>query len=202
MRQQINLYQPIFRRQEKIFSGKAMLQGAAMIGAGLLLFYGYALMQSRSLQGQLQQMEAQRSEDIQRIAELNRLYPEPKKDPGLEQRLQTVRKELEGKRRVVAALSDRATGNRSGFSAHLEGLARQRLSQLWLTEVSIEQGGERLSLIGSSFQQEQVPQFIQRLNQEPPYAGREFAVFSMERHKEDPRRIDFRIQSVLEERPA
>lgn len=202
MRQQVNLYQPIFRTQQKIFSSKTMLQGAAMVIVGLALFYVYALLQTQNFQRQLQQMEKQRNEDIQRIAELSKLYPEPKKDPSLEQKLQGLQKDLNDKKQVVEVLSDRSMGNREGFSPHLEGLARQRMPQIWLTQVSIRKGGEHLSLRGSSYQQEQVPQFIQRLNQETSYTGLEFAVFQMERFKEDQRQIDFRIQTLLEEKDA
>ena len=42
MTQQINLYQPIFRTQKKIFSATTIAQAAGLFVVGLLLIYGYA----------------------------------------------------------------------------------------------------------------------------------------------------------------
>ena len=40
MMQQINLYQPIFRKEEKIFSAKTLLIGNLLVLVGLVVLYG------------------------------------------------------------------------------------------------------------------------------------------------------------------
>ena len=52
MYQQINLYQPIFRKQRQIFSATTLAQVLGVVAAALLLLYGYGLLQVRGLEGQ------------------------------------------------------------------------------------------------------------------------------------------------------
>ena len=50
MSQQINLYNPLFLRKQKYFSARTMLQSLGLIAGGLLVFYVYALFQTRGLE--------------------------------------------------------------------------------------------------------------------------------------------------------
>lgn len=189
--QQINLYQPIFRKQEKIFSAKTMLQGAALVALGMLAFYGYAAWQTRGLEAQVAQFERQRDEAAKRVTELARTMPERSKSTALEQDVARLRNELRGKQQVVARLADRSTGNTDGYSAHLEGLARQRLPQLWLTHIGLRRGGSVVELHGSALSPEQVPQYLQRLSAEAAFSGVEFHQFNLSRPEKAPQQVDF-----------
>ena len=59
MSQQVNLYQPIFRKERRKFSAMTMLQamGIAVLGIGLL--YGYTFWQVRQLRGEVAQTDKQ-----------------------------------------------------------------------------------------------------------------------------------------------
>lgn len=189
--QQINLYQPIFRKQEKIFSAKTMVQGAALIALGMLVFFGYAAWQTRSLEAQVAQFQRQRDDAARRVTELARAMPERSKSTALEQDVTRLRGELRSKQQVVARLADHSTGNTSGYSAHLEGLARQRLPQLWLTHIGLRRGGSTVELRGSALNPEQVPQYLQRLSAEPAFSGVEFRQFTLSRPEKAPQQVDF-----------
>jgi hypothetical protein len=189
--QQINLYQPLFRKQEKIFSAKTMLQGAAMVALGMAAFFAYAAWQTHGLEAQVTQFQRQRDEAAKRVTDLARVMPERSKSAALEQDVVRLRSELRNKQQVVARLADRSGGNTSGYSAHLEGLARQRLPQLWLTHIVLRRGGSMIELHGSAFQPEQVPQYLQRLSAEPAFRGVEFRQFDMSRAEKTPQQVDF-----------
>ncbi len=189
--QQINLYQPLFRKQEKIFSAKTMLQGAAMVALGMVVFFGYAAWQTRNLESQVAQFQRQRDDAAKRVTELARAMPERSKSMALEQAVAQLRTELRSKQQVVAHLADRSSGNTSGYSAHLEGLARQRLPQLWLTRIGLRRGGSAMELHGSALNPEQVPQYLQRLSAEPAFSGVEFRQFSLSRAEKAPQQVDF-----------
>ena len=45
IQQQINLYHPIFRKQEKKFSAKAMFQAGAVVVGGIVIMYAYSAWQ-------------------------------------------------------------------------------------------------------------------------------------------------------------
>ena len=49
MNQQINLYHPIFRRQEKKFSARAMLQASGLLLAGTVIMYAFPSWQGGAL---------------------------------------------------------------------------------------------------------------------------------------------------------
>ncbi len=53
--QQINLYRPIFRKQEKKFSALAMLQAGGAIAVGIAIIYGLIWWQVRDLREEMRQ---------------------------------------------------------------------------------------------------------------------------------------------------
>lgn len=197
--QQINLYQPLFRKQEKIFSAKTMLQGAGLVAVGMVVFFAYALWQTRGLEAQVGQFQRQRDDAARRVTELARTLPERSKNVALEQEVTRLRSELRSKQQVVAQLADRRSGNTGGYAAHLEGLARQRLPQLWLTQIALRAGGSVIELQGSALQPEQVPQYLQRLSAEPAFAGAEFRQFTLSRTEKAPQQVDFVLQTEKKE---
>ncbi|MGE0080723.1 MAG: PilN domain-containing protein [Thiohalomonadaceae bacterium] len=197
--QQINLYQPIFRKQEKVFSAKAMAQSAAVVVVGLLAFYGFGVWQLSALEAQREQVEQRRSEAVARMESLRQLYPERSKDAALEARVQQLARELDARTRIATQLGSGAEGNTRGFSAHLAGLARQRPEPLWLTHIGIAGGGSRLRLSGSALQPEAVPRFLQRLSAEPAFAGAGFRHLQIQR-EEASDRVEFTVQSTPPEK--
>ena len=61
MTQQVNLYQPIFRKQRKVFSAVTIAQAAAVFIVGLLLIYGYGRWQLAALGADIDALELQRN---------------------------------------------------------------------------------------------------------------------------------------------
>ena len=193
--QQINLYQPLFRKQEKIFSARTMLEGAVIVLAGILLFYVYALWQTASLERQVTAAQQRQTQAAEQARQLAAEYPERRKDPVLTKQVQHLQNEVQVRQLVMARLSDRSEGNRVGYTQQLEGLARQRVAGLWLTHVGIRQGGSSLVLAGTTLQADLVPQLLQRLSQEPVFAGMEFKFFTMNRPKDKANQIDFALMT-------
>ncbi len=189
--QLVNLYQPIFREQAKVFSSRAMVEGVAVILLGIIVFYVYGLWQTASLNEQLQAAQERQQQTAQQVLKLAQQYPVREKDPALAQRVKHLSDEVRMKQLVLARLADRKAGNTAGFSGQLTGLARQRLPQMWLTHIDIKQGGEFLDLEGSTLRPEQIPQFIQRLALEPAFAGLDFKYFMMDRPEKQPHLINF-----------
>jgi Tfp pilus assembly protein PilN len=200
--QQINLYQPILRKQQKIFSAVTMVQGAALVLVGLLLFFAFASWQSRAIAAQYAQLETRRAEALKRIAQMHSMFPEKAKDTALQEEVARLRKELEGRQQIAARLDATDAGNLEGFASHLEGLARQKPANLWLTDISVSRGGAELELRGSSFQPEQVPRYLQRLAEEPAFTGREFSDLQIFQPEKRPGRYDFVVSTMAQEKAA
>jgi len=191
VRQQINLYQPIFRRERRVFSAVAIAQAGALVLAGLGLMYAYARLQLAHLEGERARLERQVAERAARIERLAQQYPPRKRDEALARRVAQLERELAAKRRVVAGLESGAFGNTEGLSPYLEALARRRVPGLWLRTVAVGEGGSALLLEGSALKAELVPRLVRALGAEVAYTGRTFERLVIERPQEAPRRVDF-----------
>jgi hypothetical protein len=66
---------------------------------------------------------------------------------------------------------------------------------VWLTGVTISDGGEQLGLAGSTLDAQLVPRYLQQLSAEQAYKGREFKTFQMLRG-EAPPHIDFTLHTA------
>ena len=198
MIQQVNLYQAIFREVRPPLSLRTI--GGILVVLALLLAagYGYLFWQTRQQQEAVNELEQEKAQAQTRLERVIEQYPPPEKSGALQERLERTEAELARKRRVLETLGDRAAGRRRGFSGHLKALARQRLPQLWLTEIRLYQGGREVELAGSTYAPEQVPQYLQRLSREARFDGVRFADLRMDRAEDEDRRVDFRLRS----RPA
>lgn len=192
--QQVNLYQPILRKQEKVFSARTLLQGNLLVLLGLLLLFAYSASQTRDMREQLAQVERERDGHIQQLAELAKQYPPKQRDEGLKGRIEQAQQELQHKRRLLAAVGEMGLDGKGGFSEHLLGLSRQDMPQLWLRHILLQQG-HQAQLLGSAQQAEAVALYLQRLANEPAFHGTTFHQVEIARNEEQPARVDFTLST-------
>ena len=196
MKQQINLYQPIFRKKKEVLSAIAMLQVFALLLAVLSAWYGYALYQ-------LQQLEAQQAttmENLDRmriqVAELEAKQRDRAPSKLLDSEIRRVTRELDRRIRIVNVLSAGSFGNTNGFSAQFEALARQHVDGAWLTSINIGEGGIFVRLKGMTHAPELVPIYLQRLLTEDVFANVAFNVMALERSAEQIDQLTFEVATA------
>jgi hypothetical protein len=199
MMQQVNLYQPVLRKEKKVLSARALVLAMVLVAAGLGGLSAVVGWQSGSMRSEVGSMQRQRDAMRTRVDDLDKRIPVPKPDPQLIARLDELETEAQAKRHILDALQHRSFGAGGGFADYLAGLARQRLPELWFSRVEIADGGAKVILAGSTLKPERLPQFLQRLSAEPPFQGLEFSSLSMDRPKEDARRVDFVLRTEPEE---
>lgn len=199
--QQVNLYQPILRKQEKVFSAKTLLQGNLMVLAGLLLLYGYTTLQTSNMHEQLARIQQQRDSQSRLLVELVNQYPAKQRDEGLKGRIDQAQSELQQRRQVLGAVEQLGLDEGGGFSAHLAGLARQDLPRLWLRHIYL-QHGQQVELEGSAYQAEEVPLYLQQLSEEAPFNGTAFHGVIIARSEKRAGQFDFTLTTrALEKKP-
>ena len=201
--QQVNLYQPILRKQEKVFSLKTLLQGNLLILAALGLIYAVTLYQSHSLRSQhkaLQQDLVQRSKDL---VELQQQFPARPKDPAVAMNVEQKQAQLNHRKHLLRELQHQNTGadGNPGFSEQLSGLARQDSDSLWLEEISVRDG-KQLTLRGWANAPEEIPRLIQRLNSEPSFSGTAFSKVQIGREEGNSPVVGFRLHTEQSEEGA
>lgn len=196
MRQQVNLYLPIFRQRRAVFSTVAMVQLSAVFLSGLLAIYLFGVYQGRALDRQLARLEAAAAAEETSVERLRKRYPTPTRSRILERELAQLERERAEKAQLVELLSEDELGNSQGFSAYLSGLARQRIDGLWLTLVHLEDGGRQVGLRGVAVRDPLVPRFIARLAGIEAFLGTEFAEVRLWRAEAADPQVRFSIRTA------
>lgn len=180
MYQQINLYQPIFRKQRQIFAAATMLQAFAVVAAALLAIYGYGVVKVGALETEVAQLEGR---EQAMMTQLTRIDPavSATRRAELEAELRRLNATLADQQRLLEVLRDQPLGGTTGFSGYLAALSRQRTPELWLTALAINGGTGAIELEGRSLSPELVPAYMQRLGREASLAGQRFDRFEIER---------------------
>ena len=200
MSQQINLYNPIFLKQRKIFSALAMLQALGLIVVAAVGIAIYAQYQVRHLSAEMQRGEARLKAEEARLTRLGAEFVAKEKSADLEKEIKLGEAELKVRQDAVSLLSGGALGERTGVSSYLRAMARQTLSGLWLTGFELE--GKEMTLSGRMLRAELLPEYLRRLGREQAMQGREFAMLNMQQPKpagdkpEAPGYLEFSLRSA------
>ncbi|MCW8906452.1 MAG: hypothetical protein OQL28_04320 [Sedimenticola sp.] len=198
-RQQINLYQPVFRRQAVTFSLNVVL-GLSLLSLLLMgALYGFAQWQSGNLQQQRAELEARHQELEQRVAEMAQKLPKPTVNKLLERELQQLVDRRRAGADLLNMLQTRIESNPEGFSGYVEGLARQSGPEVWLTRIQVADAGATLLLAGKTLQPEAVPRLLQQLQSEAAFAGKSFQVMELVRLDEFDPALEFKLQTMAVE---
>lgn len=194
MLQQINLYQPIFRKERKLLSAFALVQ---MLGATLLLLTVIAVYfqwglhqlarseqtlsaQTESLQGRIQSLRGDTDNPV-----LARLQA----------RIETLEKSINAKQGLLDSMGSVTGAAREGFASYLEALSRQRLHGLWLTGVQLDSAGKEAQLSGVTLDAKLVPRYLQQLPRAQTLRDLKFNEVQLTREADDPQRLHFTLQA-------
>ena len=177
MSQQINLYNPAFRRVRDLLA--APLVGAAALAclAVVAVLALWANHGARQREAELAALQPQVKQQQDELAALARELAVPKRNARLEAELAEATALLEGREEVLHALA--GGGQSIGFADTLAALARQSLPGLWLTQFSVADGSGELTLRGRTLDPIELPVFIRRLNAEKALQGRPIAELSL-----------------------
>ncbi len=168
MSQQINLFNPLFLRQEKYFSARTMAQSLGLIALGLAVLCAYALVQTRELERLAgdygRQLAAQRDQFVKLGAQ------------GRSKLLEAEVARLESDQRARIAVLDLIQGgqfgNTLGFSRYFAAFGRHAMRGVWLTGFSIGESGNELKIRGRVLYPDLVPAYLKALNAEDVMRGR------------------------------
>jgi len=178
MYQQINLYQPIFRKQRQIFSAVAMARALAIVTVALLAIYGYGVMRVRGLESEVVQLEGRERALTTQLARIDPSLGRGRRD-DVAGELERLNATLIDQQRLIEVLREQPLGDTAGFAPYLAALGRQRTPMLWLTAIAVNGGTGAIELAGRSLDAKLVPEYMQRLSGEPALAGQRFDRFEI-----------------------
>lgn len=208
MSQQINLFNPAFKKQDKSFSALTMLRAFGVIILGSLLVYGYADYQGRQLTLQLDESVRRFKSEQERLTRLTAEFSPQQSGQALQDDVQQLEKKLGEQTGLIETLKSGsgAVGNTSGYSEYMRAFSRQAVQGLWLTSFQVSGGEAQISLSGAVLNPESLPAYIQRLGQESVMRGKTFTTLQMQQPKAEgsaaagsaaaPRYVEFRLHST------
>jgi cell division protein FtsB len=191
--QQINLYQPIFRREKKVFSALAMAQVAGAVLVMLLLAWAWGAWQAGRLTEDVAALKRQRDTQARQLEQLKQRYAVTTPSVALEQEKNRLAQMQAARADALRVLGSSVGGNRQGFSRHLAALARRPVPGVWFSSVQLDGGGARLALKGHALRPQLVPQWMQAIAAETEFAKREFEVFTL---SGTAGRVDFELATM------
>jgi len=168
MSQQINLYNPLFLRQEKYFSARTMLQSLGLIALGLAALYAYALVQTRELErtaGEHARQLATQREQFVKLGGQGR-------SKLLEAEVARLETDARARRAVLDMMQGGVFGNTEGFSRYFAAFGRHAMRGVWLTGFSVGESGNELKIRGRVLYPDLVPAYLKALNEEDVMRGR------------------------------
>ncbi len=177
MSQQINLCNPLLRKQKTYFSALVMVQALGMLLVGILLFYAYVSTQIHTLDTQVAQIDQLEAQARQQLVTLAAHTHAP--SPILLDQLTHLQQSMRDQQLVLQYLHSGDLGNQRGFSAWFLALSRQTVNGLWLTGFSITGMGDEIQLHGRSVHADAIARLIRQLGREPVFAGVHFAALSI-----------------------
>jgi len=181
MRQQINLYQPIFSEAKQPLSAATVSMCLALVVACLIAYSTY----TRSQLGKLAaQVESQRTEQTRLETQLTDMTAEmtARSNPEeTEARVKVLAVSLTERTKALELLKAGAVGQTTGFAARLEALARRHVDGLWIDRLVISGSTGSMSLAGATLDADIVPAYLQSLAQESVLTGTRFDEFIIEK---------------------
>lgn len=179
MSQQINLFNPIFLKQKKYFSALAMAQALAAIGIMCVLLVAEAQRRTALFDRQAASTATQLEAKQARLAKVAADSAPRPKDKAIESEIAQAQLDLKAMQDVSAALARGDFGDTRGFSQYFRSLARQSISGLWLTEISVNAVGGEIGVRGRTLQANLVSSYIGRLATEPTLRGKAFSTLEI-----------------------
>ncbi|HEX9174265.1 MAG TPA: hypothetical protein VF861_16570 [Telluria sp.] len=173
-RQQLNLFNPAFEQEKKIFAAVRMAQALALlvVGVSALAFYGSqrtAAMQRLADNG-ARQLELKQA----RLASVNSDFAPRSKSVDVETQVAEAEIHFAALQRVSGVLERGELGNTKGFAEYFKALARQNVDGLWLTGLSIAGAGTDIGVAGRALDATLLPGYLGRLTREPALQGKTF----------------------------
>jgi hypothetical protein len=176
MRQQINLYQPVFSSERKLFGASTVASAFAVLVVGLVAYTVNSRMQVDKLEIEAAALRAQQQQQTDFLNSQAVGTPDE-----IESRIKQLSKSIAARSQALQMLQSGAAGQTTGFANRLEALARRHVDGLWIDAIILSGANGSMSLAGATLDPDIVPRYLENLAQDSVLAGTRFDEFLIER---------------------
>jgi hypothetical protein len=173
--QQINLFNPIFLKQKKIFTALPMAEALGLIVVGALLLTWYANRSVAELEQNAATGKTLLASREQLLVKATAQFAPRPKNPALAAELAQAEAERKALQDVAMVLKGGSLGDTAGYAEYFRAFSRQNVNGLWLTGLSISGAGNDIGVQGRAMQPTMIPNYIARLTGERVMHGKTFA---------------------------
>lgn len=173
MSQQINLYNPLFLKKEKLFSARTMSQALGLVVLGLVGIYAYSAVQAREAERLAKEYTAQVATQREQMVALGSRSSANVRSKTLETEVARLESAVKVRQGLLDTLTTGQLGNSEGISRYFAAFGRQATPGVWLTGFAIGEGGNDLRVNGRVLHPDLVPVYLRALNREAVMRGRQ-----------------------------
>ena len=193
MHQQINLFQPVFRRQHKVFSASTLAQIAAAVLALLVAILGHVRWTLADMEQSATALQQQHDHISGQISSLEAALQTPDTE-ALDAELEQLTNNIDQRNSLLLQLEELVVQRRSGFAGQFKALAEQHLPGLWLDGVTVNGEGQ-MEIRGITLDAKLVPVYLQQLQKQTGLSETPFETVSMTRIAADKHQIQFVLRN-------
>ena len=181
MRQQINLYQPIFSHERKQLSALTVASGLGVILLGLLGMAAYADYHVDALEQNVVQLRERAAEQDALLQQAGALQAARGNPVDIQARVKQLGDSVTARRKALTVLQAGAAGQTTGFASRIEALARRHVDGLWIDGLVLSGTTGSMTLQGATLDADTVPAYLLGLAHEHALTGTRFDDFVIER---------------------
>ncbi len=187
MSQQINLFNPLFRKRGFSFtSSAALLYGLIIATAAGSAAALYQHVRVRQAAATAQAVEQHHKAMTARFDKIKADLSQHKPNAQLEAQIAELDMQLKGRQEIIETLNSGVVGNSSGFSEYMRAFSHLNVKGLWLTGFEIARGGNDLAIQGRTLSADLVGTYLNQLNREIPFQNRPFAAMRINQPPAEP----------------
>ena len=179
MSQQINLFEARLRPRHELATARNLAICAVLIVATVAALAVWTRGDAQQKTQAAEALQVQVVEAQARLTEAATAVAQRRVTPALANEIDVAKMMLGARREVMAVLESGPLGNATGFSGVMTGFAHLAQNDLWLTGFALNDGGENIEVRGRLLNPAKLPPYLQRLSEEPVFAGRRFAALEM-----------------------
>jgi len=196
MHQQINLYQPVFRKQVKVFSATTLAQIAGAVLTLLVIILAHSRWTLTGMENSATALQQQLNSLQGQVEALEAGYQTPDTQ-ALDSEIEQLRASINQRNYLLTQFDRLVIQHRSGFAGQFNVLADQRIPGLWLEGVKVSGEGQ-IELRGITLDAKLVPVYVQQLAKRPELSDSSFETLSINRLDPDKPQLQFVLRNYKE----
>jgi len=196
--QQVNLFQPTFRKERKLLSFEAMVKICVAVLILMTGIYGWGEWRAQTFHSSFISLQDKFETQTTQLSKVGRGSTQDLAVNRLKQELKELEKALMMHRKKINDLAQILGSFDNGVSEYMASFSRQSPKGVWLTGFSVKAGGSALKIQGSALEPGLIPVFLQRLSSEPALEGTRFGLLEIERKGLDIDYVDFTVYTGSE----